>query len=73
MKAADALGCHCSVDACEFLGVSRVWLGISFAAQDGLYAFGHYVPHAVEVAVDGGLVEQEFAESLRVEAMAIIM
>ena len=39
-------------------------LGISFAAQDGLYAFGHYVPHAVEVAVDGGLVEQEFAESL---------
>lgn len=39
-----------------------VGVGVSFASEYGLYAFGHYAPHVVEVGFDGCLVEQEFVE-----------
>ena len=49
------------VDAGELLE-GFVWLGVAFAAQNGLYAFGDNAPHVTEIAVDRLSVEQQFAE-----------
>ena len=61
-KCGDAFGGHCCIGACQLLE-RLVGVGVAFAAQYGLDSFGHDVPHAVEVAVDGFGVEQQLAHA----------
>ena len=56
-KSAYGLGIDGGVGAGESFQC-LVGLGIAFAAQNGLYALGHNIPHVVEVAVYRRTVEQ---------------